>query len=425
MQSKRIVVATWGSLGDLHPYLAVALELKRRGHRILVASNAQYESKAVHLGLEFQALGPSVPSGRAGRHLIGAAMHPWRGSQWLFQNLLDPHARAGLDELHQACEGADFLLAHAIVLAAPLVARQKNIPWAGAALSPISFWSAHDATRVALPFGRVSSGSRLWRRVSPLLVRRATRAWFPRLDTLRRELGSETRSHPLFEAAFAGRATLALFSRQLGEPQPDWPTNTIQCGAPALLEAEPEHTGPEIEPWRTWAQAGQPPMVWTLGSTAVHIALGFWRHAFYAARALYGAMGRRSLFLVGSREYWRLPRPGTWGMVEEYAPFEQAFEGAPLVVHQGGVGTTQAAMRAGAAHLVVPWAQDQPDNAARIESRGLGLSLHRETFSSRRALEALLELERHSKYLRRTREVAALMEDDAASRAADGVESCL
>lgn len=33
---KRIVFTTWGSLGDLHPYLAPAFELQRRGHDVAV-----------------------------------------------------------------------------------------------------------------------------------------------------------------------------------------------------------------------------------------------------------------------------------------------------------------------------------------------------------------------------------------------------
>ena len=32
MESQKIVIATIGSLGDLHPAMALALELKARGH---------------------------------------------------------------------------------------------------------------------------------------------------------------------------------------------------------------------------------------------------------------------------------------------------------------------------------------------------------------------------------------------------------
>jgi UDP:flavonoid glycosyltransferase YjiC (YdhE family) len=50
----RIVITTWGSLGDLHPYLAMALELQRRGHEAVVATSACYGAKVECLGSFFE-----------------------------------------------------------------------------------------------------------------------------------------------------------------------------------------------------------------------------------------------------------------------------------------------------------------------------------------------------------------------------------
>jgi len=425
---RRIVIATWGSLGDLHPYLSIACELRRRGHQVLVATNTPYRSKVQSLDLEFRALGPEVPEGPAARAIIERAMHPWRGSQWLFESFLDPYARRGFDELDAACEGADFLLAHAIVLAAPLVAHRRGLKWTAGVLSPISLWSRHDAPTAPLPFnGRTPNASRvgaLWGQISKPLARELTRSWFRHFDALRVEMGLSTRPHPLFDLMFADGA-LALFSRQLGRPQADWPRPTVQCGAPALQQAqvleEPE--------WHGWIEAGASPIVWTLGSTAVHIARDFWRHAFHAGREMHLSRGLRSLFLAGGGSYWRLPTPPReWGLVAGYAPFEALFPLARIIVHQGGVGTTQAAMKSGAPQLIVPWAQDQPDNAARIVARGLGLSLHRARFDAGSAIQVLSALADNPKYLPRARDIARLMqqqEPHPAARAADAVEARL
>ena len=57
-KAKRIVLAALGSLGDLHPTLALALELKRRGHRVTVASTAYYRDKVEALGIGFAPLRP-------------------------------------------------------------------------------------------------------------------------------------------------------------------------------------------------------------------------------------------------------------------------------------------------------------------------------------------------------------------------------
>ncbi|HXE12049.1 MAG TPA: glycosyltransferase [Bryobacteraceae bacterium] len=42
---KRIVIATIGSLGDLHPCLALAIELTRIGHRVTIASTPYYRPR--------------------------------------------------------------------------------------------------------------------------------------------------------------------------------------------------------------------------------------------------------------------------------------------------------------------------------------------------------------------------------------------
>ena len=425
--SKRIVIATWGSLGDLHPYLAIAVELKSRGHSVLVAANAPYKSKVEALDLEFAALGPQIPEGGGARRIIEQAMHPWRGSQWLFQNLLDPYARRSFEELEAACQNADFLLAHAIVLAAPLVAQKQGLKWATGVLSPISFWSPHDAPTCPLPFdARTPSQGQahaLWSRISKPLARAATRPWFGQLDVLRAELGLSTLPHPLFDLMFSS-STLALFTRQLGEPQPDWPPGTVQCGAPALQQQQVL-----AGEWHAWIDEGEAPIVWTLGSTAVHIARDFWRHAFHAGREMFRSHGLRSLFLTGSGDYWRLPQPAReWGLATDYAPFEALFPRARTVVHQGGVGTTQGAMRSGVPQLIVPWAQDQPDNAARIAARGLGLTVRRSRFNAHSAVQALSTIADDPRFVQRAQATANAMlqqEPRPQAHAAQSIEEWL
>ncbi len=55
----RIVLTTIGSLGDLHPKIAIALELRRRGHDILFATHQEYQEKIEGLGFKFQPMRPN------------------------------------------------------------------------------------------------------------------------------------------------------------------------------------------------------------------------------------------------------------------------------------------------------------------------------------------------------------------------------
>ncbi|WP_051382823.1 glycosyltransferase [Gloeobacter kilaueensis] len=62
----RIVLVTYGSLGDLHSYLAVAIGLRERGHDVLLATSANYRLKVEGEGVAFHPLPPDIRSAGAG-----------------------------------------------------------------------------------------------------------------------------------------------------------------------------------------------------------------------------------------------------------------------------------------------------------------------------------------------------------------------
>jgi UDP:flavonoid glycosyltransferase YjiC (YdhE family) len=63
-----------------------------------------------------------------------------------------------------------------------------------------------------------------------------------------------------------------------------------------------------------------------------------------------------------------------------------------VVVHQGGVGTTAQALRAGRPMLVVPFGFDQPDNATRVTRLGVARTLARSRYTSARVARELSAL---------------------------------
>jgi len=56
----RIVLSNIGTFGDINPLIAIALELKQRGHVPVMALPAVYEPKIRPLGLEFHAVRPDI-----------------------------------------------------------------------------------------------------------------------------------------------------------------------------------------------------------------------------------------------------------------------------------------------------------------------------------------------------------------------------
>src|SRR5262249_28459461 len=153
--------------------------------------------------------------------------------------------------------------------------------------------------------------------------------------------------------------TLAMFSPVLGGVQPDWPPNSQLTGFP-FYDGLSAALNPKLA---AFLDGGQPPIVFTLGSAAVMAAGEFYTESLRAAQRL----GNRAI-LVTRRDPGNVPAgPLPDGVaVFEYAPFSALFPRAAAIVHQGGIGTTGQALRAGRPMLVVPFGFDQPDNADRV-----------------------------------------------------------
>lgn len=368
----RIVVSTWGTFGDLHPVLALCAGLRQRGHHLSIATCPLYRERVEALGYEFHPLRPDLPDPKEIHDLARRVMDPRTGTKTMLTDVLLPSLRDMDDDLHAACKNADLLISHSLVFPSPIVAERLGIPFYSMVLQPIVFCSAYDPPippGVTKMIGKPMPPPGV---MAPLLklAKYQTRRWVKAVDRLRSEYHLQKGGHPLFDGQFSPDLTLALFSPQLGAPQPDWPANVVQPGF--LFHDHLE--GGEAAGWSADVQefldAGPAPILFTLGTSAVFAAGDFFKQSAWAAHRA----GHRSVLLVGrlpdgQTELEGLP-PGA--LAVPYAPHSMIMPKCSLVVHQGGAGTTAQAMRAGKPQLVVPFAHDQPDNAHRIVKAGLG-----------------------------------------------------
>jgi UDP:flavonoid glycosyltransferase YjiC (YdhE family) len=194
------------------------------------------------------------------------------------------------------------------------------------------------------------------------LGRHVTAAWVQPVTSLAAALNIVDAGHPLYEGQFSPHGTLAMFSPVLGPPQPDWPPHAVATGF--VFHQEGHALDARLQ---GFLDAGPPPIVFTLGSSAVGAPGRFWHESLDAIAAL----RQRAVLLVGRHEAAPTLPPSSDVFVTDYAPHAPLFAAASAIVHHGGVGTTGQAMRAGKPMLVVPHAHDQPDNAFRVRRLGL------------------------------------------------------
>lgn len=415
----KIVLSTFGSLGDLHPMIALGIELRRRGHEIAFNTLEVYREKMAALEFEFYPMRPDLdPNDRA---LAREIMDAKSGTEKLLKEILLPNVRPMYDDLTRAVEGAQAFISGEVVYPAASVAEKTGIKWITTSLAPASFLSAHDPfvppTAQWLKHFRFLGAT--FHGAMYSLIQRLVASWLGSYREFRREIGLSENHDPVFKDKFSRLLHLAMFSKVLGKPQPDWHSPTLQTGF-CFYDGQ-QDLGKMPEDLQTFLDAGEPPIVFTLGSAAVMDARDFFEESAKAARIVH----RRGVLLYGI--FNESPKITDENIVAfDYAPFSQVFPRAACVVHQGGVGTTAQVLRAGVPQLIMPFSHDQPDNAARCERLGVARTISRDRYTGETAAKQLRELLADLSYKAKAADARKIVEAEHGTRVAcDAIEQVL
>ena len=414
----RIVLTTMGSLGDLHPKLALALELHRRGHQPVVCTWAGYQEKVEALGLTFKPLRPNIDP--TDRELLRKTMDSRTGPEMVIRNIMFPSLNKMYEDLVTACDGSDLIVSGEIVYAVPSLVEKTGIKWCSTSLAPLTLFSAEDPGVYPmaewLEFLRPLPS--LFHRTLFSVMQLTVSGWYEPYKQFRRGLGLSEDHEPIFRDKFSRLLHLAMFSRALARPQSDWPVSTLQTGACFFDESVPGKENREIN---DFLDAGDPPIVFTLGSAAVMDAGSFFDESVKAATLL----GKRAIMLYGREN--EPPRGLNDDIVGfDYAPFSQVFGRAACVVHQAGVGTTGQVLRAGVPHLIIPFSHDQPDNAARVRRAGVAEIIRRGSYNAETASDALRSILGNPKYLDNAQALKRIVDsENGTTTACDAIEEIL
>lgn len=414
----RVLITTWGSLGDLHPYLAVALGLEARGHEAIVATAECYRSKVESLGLGFRPVRPDC-TWLEDPASVRRMAHPRWGVVRAVRVLL-AHLRESYADTLAAVDGVALIFGNMAAYAAALVAEKTGIAWVSAMHIPVGIFSAYDPPLIpgfpGISKGLRPLGPRFW---GPFgrSVNRSLRGLAEPWDRVRKEVGLPRARgfNPLTES-FSPALHLALFSRRLYDQQPDWPRQAMVTGFPWFETAGDAALSEELS---RFLDEGEPPLVFTLGTAIVTDPGRFYHDSAVAAARL----GRRAVLVAKHEEDLPAPLP-SGSIAVRYASFSRLFPRAAAIVHHGGIGTTALAMRSGRPSLIMPCAWDQPDNAARAERLGIARTIARNRYRPSRVAAELERLLADRGYADRAAELAVhISQEDGVKTACDAIES--
>jgi rhamnosyltransferase subunit B len=355
--------------------LKIALALRARGHRISFLGPEQHRPYVTAAGLAFHAVpvdeavldDPRLWHARHGFSVVWQATRAAAAALLRFVEGLPPS---------EAC----VLLVHPLALPEADLCRaaRPDIRVAAAYLAPSNLPTVHDPLvmgPLAVPRWVPLQARRwLWKRVGKQLIDPVVLPRLRGLPPVRNALAY------LFQVA---DLSLALFPAWFAPTQPDWPKPLLRSDFPRY---DPHPQAPFSPELAAFLAHGEAPIVFTPG-TGNRQAAAY----FQAALAAVERLGRRAIFLTPHENQLpaALPAAVLW---QAYVPLRALLPECAALVHHGGIGTTAEALSCGILQLVVPFAHDQFDNAARITVLRAGLTLSATRLSATRLTRRLRRL---------------------------------
>jgi sterol 3beta-glucosyltransferase len=402
----KITLLTYGSAGDVQPFLALAIGLRQAGHTVRLAAPRRFSDMIEAYGIcciplagdpeelsqLFNDAGGNVfrMVRSMQKHVLGIAADVVRGAR-------------------QAVEGADLLVhSYIFTTGAHSYARQLGIPDVSVQLFPV-FAPTRAFQAIGAPrrgpgwlntFSHWLSAKMFWHigNLGYRQVRRQAPEDFPAKVVWPFKASGERPITPL---------VFAISPLVLGDP-PEWRKPYIHVPGYFFLD-QPDYRPPEA--LTRFLESGDQPVCVTFGSSVNREVKRIGQTALQAVRRT----GRRAIFLTG----WGGWQPETLqedALFLESAPHGWLFPRCRAVIHHGGAGTTAAGLRAGVPSIVIPHATDQPFWGSRVAAIGAGPKPVPVKKLNADNLDAALELAETEQLRRRAAEIGVLI------RAEDGVK---
>ena len=364
-----LVIVTSGSRGDVQPYLALAVRAALAGHRVTLATHAQFEPWIVSHGIGFRAL-----HGDPGRMLGNPGANAWlsNGSLsglWQFVREFNrdfPALFEGLlRDLVTVTTDADAVLYGAVCMAAAQLHDIRGLPVIGGFMQPLT--PTHAFPAAGLTYRTPETvWDRRRNRLSHLIGEQLL--WQPSRKHVNRWRQREFSAPPVaLRGPFASQRSSAYpilygYSPSVLPAPDDWPPWVMPTGWWYLDE-------PRYEPPAALARFlanGDAPITVGFGSMTPQDSQGLTRTVLDACERA----GSRVILLQGWGSLGDTALP-PWAHVEKDVPHAWLFPRSRALVHHGGAGTTGAAVRSGVPSLVVPLGFDQQFWGSRLQLLGV------------------------------------------------------
>jgi len=376
---KRIAIATIGTLGDVQPFVALALTLKKRGYSVVLGTTGDFEQFVTSYGVEFHSLGGDVQAFlrqsqfdsamtknvllhapgllRDGQKVLKeAGKHAWTMAQ-------DADAMVFQNNTTFCIDIAEALGIPAIMTVFQPLNPTNEFPYFEYGLDPVDPLLYRFNRE---PFAKSMSFDPLINKLSYAVQKVQQSYWDMPRDRLRRGLlGLKAKKKGGFTANSRGEplTTLHAYSGAISPAPGDWPDTNIITGFWRL----DDNSGWELPTaFEAFLSTGPDPIYLGFGS----MPWGAQRNSEIITKAL-RLWGGRAVIGKGWGGVKAEALPDSVYAIDR-APHAKLFEHVKGVVHHGGAGTTHTGLYAGRPSFAVPQFFDQPYWGRLIYELGVG-----------------------------------------------------
>ncbi|MDE0301338.1 MAG: glycosyltransferase [Candidatus Poribacteria bacterium] len=357
----RIVLSTWGTTGDVHPFVALSERLVAAGHDVRVCVSSLYKDRFAKFGVDFYAVGVPFNIDQ---------FHGFMDDLVRIKNPLESAIRivkdgilADAEEWYQDClrgmEGYDLAICHSADVPGQEAAIKNKLPWLTVSYCPGFIKTAEDA-----PYPAPNLGPQFnclsWRVAEWLIRKRAD----PAFNEFIASVGGQERKLIGVEGMYSPQLNLVAASQHICPPPSDLPKHHRFTGAWFL--DEPNFKVPTA--LQDFLRRGEPPVIISFGSMGGTRAAETTRILIEAVELC----GQRAVIQAGWGNL-QLPISSQSIYFVEYVPHNLLFRQGKCVVHHGGAGTTASVCRAGVPSVVIPHLGDQPYWGRRLRRLGVAL----------------------------------------------------
>jgi UDP:flavonoid glycosyltransferase YjiC (YdhE family) len=356
-----ITILTWGSYGDIIPYIALGLGLKRAGNLVKIASSIDMEDLVNQWGLEFI---PVDCQAWYKHFVMGSQQNPFVITKY-YNYILEPIEESFLPILSDVCLGAEAIIFSPPAFAAFELLEKLGVPGYAACVVPLHQTRAfsNHFTPTNWRFGGTYNwltytffNQLFWRS-----IQKTINQW--RQEILQLPPVSKF-ADPLSRMSKAKIPFLYGYSPAFLPKPSDWP-DWVNVTGYWFLD-KPENWQPPQD-LVDFIASGTPP---------VYIGFGYkegWdkKRLMKLCLEALSLSGQRGIVLLGEDLMDEFDLPDTVFPIQ-WTPFDWLFPQMAAVVHHGGCGTVAAALRAGVPNIIVPFNYDNFFWGYRISDLGIG-----------------------------------------------------